>query len=126
MTENELARMVFDLGLKVHKALGPGLLESVYEECLVRELIENNIEVERQKEIPIIYNDKLLSTGFRVDIMIEKKLIIELKATKEISDLHMAQLLTYLKLSNCKLGLVINFNSVLFKNGVRRIINGYL
>jgi GxxExxY protein len=126
MTENELARMVFDLGLKVHKTLGPGLLESVYEECLVRELIENNIEVERQKEIPIIYNDKLLSTGFRVDIMIEKKLIIELKATKEISDLHMAQLLTYLKLSNCKLGLVINFNSVLFKNGVRRIINGYL
>ena len=124
MTENELARMVFDLGLKVHKTLGPGLLESVYEECLVRELIENNIEVERQKEIPIIYNDKLLSTGFRVDIMIEKKLIIEL--TKEISDLHMAQLLTYLKLSNCKLGLVINFNSVLFKNGVRRIINGYL
>ena len=126
MTENELARMVFDLGLKVHKTLGPGLLESVYEECLVRELIENNIEVERQKEIPIIYNDKLLSTGFRVDIMIEKKLIIELKATKEISDLHMALLLTYLKLSNCKLGLVINFNSVLFKNGVRRIINGYL
>lgn len=126
MTENELARMVFDLGLKVHKTLGPGLLESVYEECLVRELIENNIEVERQKEIPIIYNDKLLSTGFRVDIMIEKKLIIELKATKEISDLHMAQLLTYLKLSNCKLGLVINFNSVLFKNGVRRIINGYM
>jgi GxxExxY protein len=126
MTENELARIVFDLGLKVHKTLGPGLLESVYEECLVRELIENNIEVERQKEIPIIYNDKLLSTGFRVDIMIEKKLIIELKATKEISDLHMAQLLTYLKLSNCKLGLVINFNSVLFKNGVRRIINGYL
>lgn len=126
MTENELARMVFALGLKVHKTLGPGLLESVYEECLVRELIENNIEVERQKEIPIIYNDKLLSTGFRVDIMIEKKLIIELKATKEISDLHMAQLLTYLKLSNCKLGLVINFNSVLFKNGVRRIINGYL
>jgi len=126
MTENELARMVFDLGLKVHKTLGPGLLESVYEECLVRELIENNIKVERQKEIPIIYNDKLLSTGFRVDIMIEQKLIIELKATKEISDLHMAQLLTYLKLSNCKLGLVINFNSVLFKNGVRRIINGYL
>src|SRR5574343_1380927 len=126
MTENELARMVFDLGLKVHKTLGPGLLESVYEECLVRELIENNIEVERQKEIPIICNDKLLSTGFRVDIMIEKKLIIELKAIKEISDLHMALLLTYLKLSNCKLGLVINFNSVLFKNGVRRIINGYL
>lgn len=118
--------MVFDLGLKVHKTLGPGLLESVYEECLVRELIENNIEVERQKEIPIICNDKLLSTGFRVDIMIEKKLIIELKAIKEISDLHMALLLTYLKLSNCKLGLVINFNSVLFKNGVRRIINGYL
>ncbi len=126
MTENELARMVFDLGLKVHKTLGPGLLESVYEECLVRELIENNIHVERQKEIPIIYNDKLLSTGFRVDILVEQKLIIELKATKEISDLHMAQLLTYLKLSNCKLGLVINFNSVLFKNGVRRIINGYL
>lgn len=126
MTENELSKIVFELGLKVHKVLGPGLLESAYEECLFYELNKNNILVERQKIVPIKYEEIILDAGFRTDLIIENKLILELKTVSEINDLHLAQLLTYLKLSNCKLGMIMNFNVLLFKSGVKRVINGEL
>ncbi|MFP5039774.1 GxxExxY protein [Parasediminibacterium sp. JCM 36343] len=126
MTENELAKLVFDAGLKIHKALGPGLLESAYEECLYFELVNLDLRVEKQKALPLIYDKIQLDIGYRVDLLLEDKLIIEIKAVDTLSDLHLAQVLTYLKLSDCKLGLLINFNTLLFKNGIRRVINGSL
>ena len=126
MNENELAKIVFELGLKVHKNLGPGLLESSYEECLFYEINKLGIKVEKQKALPLVYEEVKLAIGYRIDLIVENKLIIEIKSVEALNDLHMAQILTYLKLSNCKLGLLINFNSVLFKNGVKRVINGQL
>lgn len=126
MNENELAKIVFELGLKVHKNLGPGLLESSYEECLFYEINKIGIKVEKQMALPLIYEEVNLDIGYRMDLIVENKLIIEIKSVEALNDLHMAQILTYLKLSNCKLGLLINFNSVLFKNGVKRVINGQL
>lgn len=126
MTENEISKIVFELGMKVHRTLGPGLLESSYEECLFYELSKSNLKVERQKILPVYYEGKLMETSYRTDIIVEDKLILELKAVESINDLHLAQLLTYPKLSNCKLGLLINFNVSLFKNGVKRVINGQL
>jgi GxxExxY protein len=112
--------------MKVHKALGPGLLESAYEECLYYELQKYGLAVEKQKALPLIYEDVKLDAGYRIDLLIEKKLVIEIKSVEALNDLHLAQILTYLKLSGCKLGLLINFNTVLFKDGVKRIINGQL
>jgi len=126
MSENDLAKIVFNSGLKIHKILGPGLLESAYEECLYYELLKQNINVEKQKALPLIYEDVKLDAGYRIDLKIENKLIIEIKSVDALNDLHMAQILTYLKLSDCKLGLLINFNTVLFKDGVKRVINGTL
>ena len=126
MTENELSKIVFDAGMMVHKALGPGLLESAYEECLFYELQNSGLSVEKQKALPLIYENVKLDVGYRIDLLIEKKLVIEIKAVEALNDLHLAQILTYLKLSDCKLGLLINFNTVLFKNGVKRVINGQL
>ena len=126
MNENELSKIVFELWLKVHKNLGPGLLESSYEECLFYEIYKLGIKVEKQKALPLIYEEVKLDIGYRIDLIVENKLIIEIKSAEALNDLHMAQILTYLKLSNCKLGLLINFNSVLFKNGVKRVINGQL
>jgi len=124
MTENELAKIVFDAGMKVHKALGPGLLESAYEECLYYELQKCGLSVDKQKTLPLIYEEIKLDAGYRVDLLVEKKLILEIKSVDALNDIHFAQILTYLKLSECKLGLLINFNSVLFKDGVKRVING--
>ena len=112
--------------MKVHKNLGPGLLESSYEECLFYEINKLGIKVEKQMALPLIYEEVKLDIGYRIDLIVENKLIIEIKSVEALNDLHMAQILTYLKLSNCKLGLLINFNSVLFKNGVKRVINGQL
>jgi len=126
MTENELAKIVFDAGLKVHKTLGAGLLESAYEECLYYELLKMGVQVEKQKALPLVYENIKLEIGYRVDLIVERKLIIEIKAVESLNDIHLAQLLTYLKLSNCKLGLLINFNTVLFKDGIKRVINGSL
>jgi len=126
MTENELSKVVFNAGLKVHKALGPGLLESAYEECLNYELIKVGIKVEKQKALPLVYAEIKLDAGYRVDFLIEDKLIIEIKSVEALNDIHLAQMLTYLRLSSCKLGLLINFNTVLFKDGIKRIINGHL
>ena len=126
MTENEIAKIVIDLGLKVHKILGPGLLESSYEECLFYEIKKYGLYVEKQKALPLIYEEVKLEIGYRIDLIIENKLITEVKSVESLNDIHLAQILTYLKLSNCKLGILINFNTVLFKNGVRRVINGSL
>jgi len=126
MTENELASVVYDAGLKIHKTLGPGLLESAYEECLYYELQKSGLMVEKQKALPLVYETVKLDASYRVDLLIENKLVIEIKAVTALNDLHLAQILTYLKLSGCKLGLLINFNTVLFKEGIKRVINGQL
>jgi GxxExxY protein len=126
ISENEIAKVVFEAGLKVHKALGPGLLESAYEECLFYELSKTSLKVERQKVIPLIYEEIKMEAGYRADFLIENKFIVEIKAIEALTDIHLAQVLTYLKLSNCKLGFLINFNVVLFKDGVKRVINGSL
>lgn len=122
MSENELAKLVIGCGLKVHKALGPGLLENAYLECLVYELKKLGLKVEKQKAIPLIYNEVKLEVGYRADLVVEEKLIIELKAVESLTDVHLAQLLTYLRLADCKLGLLMNFNTLLFRDGVRRVI----
>ena len=126
MTENEISKVVFDCSLKVHKALGPGLLESAYEECLFYELKKTGLKIEKQKPLPLIYENVKLEAGYRVDIIIEDKFIIEIKAVEALNDVHLAQLLTYLKLADCKLGMLINFNVTLIKNGIKRVINGNL
>ncbi len=126
MTENEISKIVFECALKVHKNLGPGLLESAYEECLFYELKKSNLIVEKQKALPLIYEEVKLDVGYRIDIIVENKFIIEVKSVESLNEVHLAQVLTYLRLSNCKLGLLINFNVKLLKDGVRRIINGEL
>jgi GxxExxY protein len=123
MTENELSKIVLDSALKVHRSLGPGLLESAYEECLYYELSNAGVYVEKQKPLPLIYKEVKLEIGYRVDLILEDKLIIEVKSVEALNDIHLAQILTYLKLSDCKLGLLINFNVTLIKNGIRRVVN---
>ncbi|MCL1857407.1 MAG: GxxExxY protein [Kiritimatiellaeota bacterium] len=124
MTENDLAKIAFDAGLKVHRILGAGLLENAYEECLFYELCKNGLSVERQKTLPLLYEGIELEVGYRVDLLVDGKLVVEVKAVAAINDLHWAQILTYLKLSGCKLGLLMNFNTVWFKDGVKRVANG--
>jgi GxxExxY protein len=126
MSENDISKIVFECGLKIHRALGPGLLESAYEECLNYELLQTGLFVERQKPLPLIYESIKLETGYRVDFLIENKFVIEVKSVECLHDIHLAQVLTYLKFANCKLGLLINFNSLLFKDGVKRVIRGTL
>ena len=126
ITEEQISRIVFESALKVHKSLGPGLLESAYEECLFYEVKKTGLKVEKQKPLPLIYEEVNLEIGYRIDIIIENKFIVEVKSVELLNDVHLAQLLTYLKLSSCKLGLLINFNVKLLKNGVRRVINGTL
>lgn len=123
MSENELSRVVFECALKVHQTLGPGLLESAYEECLFYELKKLNLIIEKQKPLPLIYEEVKLEIGYRLDIIIENKLILEIKSVDALNEIHFAQLLTYLKLTNCRLGLLINFNVNLIKNGIRRVVN---
>lgn len=124
MHENEISKIIFDLGLKIHKNLGPGLLESAYEECLFYEISKAGLFVEKQKPMPLIYEEVKLDIGYRMDLLVEKSVVIEVKFCEALNDVHLAQVLTYLKLSGCRLGLLINFNTNLFKNGYRRILNG--
>lgn len=123
MTENEISSIVFDAGMKIHRKLGVGLYENVYEECLAYELTERGLIVERQKDIKIKYENLTIEKAFRVDLLIENKLIIEVKAVSEINDYHFFQLLNYLRLTELKLGMILNFHSTLFKNGVKRVVN---
>ena len=123
MTENEIATTIIDKAMEVHKFLGPGLLESAYESCLFYELIKTGLKVDRQKPMPILYKNISLDTGYRIDLMVEDKVIVELKSVDSLTNIHIAQVLTYLKLSNCRLGLLINFNVKLLKTGIKRIAN---
>jgi GxxExxY protein len=121
-TDDNIAKIAVDAAFKVHKALGPGLIESVYETCLEVELQKRNLQFERQVNVPVIYDGKTLEAGLRIDLWIERRLIIEVKAVETLLAVHHAQLLTYLKLTNCCLGLLINFNVPLIKNGIKRIV----
>jgi GxxExxY protein len=123
MTENELSNIIIGEAIKVHSQLGPGLLESVYEECLSYKLIKGGIGIERQKPIPLIFEEVRLECGFRCDMLVEGKVIVEVKAVDGLNDVHLAQVLTYLKLTNCKLGLLMNFNVTRLKDGIRRVVN---
>ena len=123
MNEEQIAKIVVDAALKVHRQLGPGLLESSYEACLAYELKQRNLKVEPQKPLPLVYEEVKLEVGYRVDLMIENKFVVEVKSVEALNDVHLAQILTYLKLSNCELGMLINFNVSLLKNGLKRVIN---
>ena len=124
MNENELSEKIIGLAIKVHSALGPGLLESAYEKALVFELSRNGYKAEVQKSISINYEGITIDEGYQADIVVNDIVLIELKSVKQIEDIHLKQLLTYIRLSNKKLGLLINFNEILLKNGIRRVING--
>ena len=126
MNENDISRIVLDCAIKVHSELGPGLLESTYEACLKYELQQAGLQVEQQKVLPVIYHDVKLDCGYRIDLIVENKFIIEIKSVEFLNDVHLAQILTYLKLSGCKLGFLMNFNVAKLKDGVKRVINGNL
>jgi len=123
VTENELSHLVVGSALKVHSALGPGLLESAYEACLQYDLIKSGLQVEAQKPLPLIYQTVKLECGYRVDLLVESKLIIEVKSIEALAEIHFAQVLTYLRLSDLRLALLLNFNVVHMKDGIRRIVN---
>ena len=123
MNENELSRIVVDCIFKVHKNIGPGLLESAYEECLFYELSKTGLLVERQKPLPLFYETIKMEIGYRLDFLIDNKVVIEVKAVEALNDVHKAQVITYLKLSGTKLALLVNFNVVLIKDGIKRIVN---
>jgi len=123
VSENEVGKVVVDRALRVHQALGPGLLESAYEACLCYELRDAGLHVDVQKALPVVYKDVKLDCGYRIDLLVESKVIIEVKAVDGLNDVHLAQILTYLKLSDCKLGFLINFNVKRIKEGIRRVVN---
>jgi GxxExxY protein len=122
---NSIAAQIVDSAFKIHKELGPGLLESTYEACLEHELTKRGYSVERQKQQPVRYDGIIIDTGYRIDLLVNDLVIIELKAVTELAPIHHAQLTTYLKLSGKTLGLLINFNVPLIKNGIRRIANHF-
>jgi GxxExxY protein len=125
MNINELSNKVIGAAIEVHKALGPGLLESAYEECFCHELSLRNITYDRQKPLPVVYKQKKLNCGYRLDVVVENAIIVELKSCDKIEPIHKAQLLTYLKLSGLSLGLLLNFNTVLMRDGIVRIVNEF-
>lgn len=124
MTENSIAHDIVDSAYRVHTALGPGLLESVYEIVLASELKNRGYKVQREHPIPIVYDGMRFEVGFRADLVVEDKIIVEIKSVSDLSPVHKKQLLTYLRLSHKKLGLLINFNETLIKDGITRVVNG--
>jgi GxxExxY protein len=123
MTENELSEKIIGRAIDVHKILGPGLLESAYLDCLFYELKKASFIVEKQKALPLIYKEVKLDVGYRLDLIVENKVIIEVKLVEVLNDVHVAQVLTYLKLSGCKLGLLMNFNVLRLIDGLKRLVN---
>ena len=119
---NELSKIIIGLAIKVHRALGPGLLESSYKECLFYEIVKAGYFAEKEKALPLVYEAVHLDIGYRIDILVESKLIIEIKSVDTLAEIHTAQVLTYLKLSGNRLGLLINFNVALLKNGIKRLV----
>ena len=124
MKENEVSHKVIGLAMEVHSALGAGLLESAYKECLFYKLGKSGMFVEKEKPMPLIFEEIKLECGYRIDLLVESRLVIELKSVDALNDIHLAQTLTYMKLGNYKLGLLINFNVLRLKDGIRRVVNG--
>ena len=124
MTENEIGEAVLGAAMKVHSALGPGLLESVYETCLTHELRNQGFDVQRQVALPVEYDGQRIDTGFRLDIVVAEKVVVEVKAVERTAPIHTAQVLTYLKLGGFKLGYLLNFNVVHIRDGIKRLVNG--
>jgi GxxExxY protein len=122
MNQEEIFKKVLDCSFKVHIELGPGLLESAYTECLYYDLIQEGLNVEKQKPLPLVYKEVKLEAGYRIDLFVENCIIIEIKSVESLADIHMAQILTYLKLSSSKLGLLVNFNVMHLKEGLKRVI----
>ncbi len=123
MDLNKLSQVVIGCAINVHKALGPGLLESVYQECLYYELCENGLYVEKEKAVPVVYKDIKMEIGYRIDLLVNDTLILEIKSVDELNKIHLAQVLTYLKLTQLKLGLLLNFNVSKLTDGIKRVIN---
>jgi GxxExxY protein len=122
LLHQELTSSILNCAYKVHSTLGPGLLESAYEECLHYELHKAGLEVIKQKPMPLVYEEKKLDLGYRIDLLVESKIIIEIKSVDSINPVHMAQIMTYLKLSGCRIGFLINFNVQSLKDGIKRVI----
>jgi GxxExxY protein len=122
MDREAIFKKILDCSFKIHTALGPGLLESAYEECLYYELVNLGYKVGKQKPMPLVYENVKLDAGYRVDLIVEDSIVVEVKSIDSLCDVHMAQILTYLKLSGCKLGLLINFNVYHLKDGIKRIV----
>ena len=125
MQTNQITSAIIDKSIKVHKQLGPGLLESAYKECLAYELNKAGLFVKKEKQLPLIYEEVKLDRGYRIDLLVENRVIVEIKSVESIAPVHIAQVLTYLKLMNNKIGLLINFNVVMLKDGIKRLINKY-
>ena len=124
MTENEIGKIVVDVAVNVHKGLGPGLLESVYEAVLAKQLVKRGLNVCRQVPIPIVFDGDRFDEGFRADIIVNQSVILELKSIEQLHPVHLKQLQTYLKLTGCRLGFLLNFGESLMKNGIHRCVNG--
>ncbi|MDE1192902.1 MAG: GxxExxY protein [Arachidicoccus sp.] len=122
MLDNEITSAIIHAAIEVHKRLGPGLLESAYKECLYYQLIKDGLNVTKEKPIPLVYDEIHLDCGYRIDLLVENRIVVELKSVEALTDVHLAQTLTYMKLGNYKLGLLINFNVVLLKDGIKRLI----
>lgn len=123
MNENEISTTIIGLAIQIHRKLGPGLLENVYKECLFYKIKQCGLAVEKEKSMPLLFEEVKLDCGYRIDLLVENKFIIEIKAVESLTVNHLAQTLTYLKLGNYKLGLLINFNEAVLKNGIRRVAN---
>ncbi|MGA8872698.1 MAG: GxxExxY protein [Candidatus Acidiferrales bacterium] len=125
MTDAQLTHEIIGAAIEVHRMLGPGLLESAYEECLAREPAVRGIPFERQKALPLVYKDVKLECGYRIDLLVDGRVVVELKAVDALAPIHDAIVLTYLRLSGCKIGVFINFSAVVLKDGLRRLVNKY-
>lgn len=126
MNENELANKVIGIAIEVHRHLSSGLLESAYKECMYYKLTKAGLWVEKEKPMPLIYEEVKLDCGYRIDLLVENKLVVELKSVDALNDIHLAQTLTYLRIGSYKLGLLMNFNVIMLKDGIKRVINGSL
>ncbi|MEI2750902.1 MAG: GxxExxY protein [Ferruginibacter sp.] len=125
MSNNELTHHIIGCAMDIHKVLGPGLLESAYKECLYFKLVQSKLYVEKEKSMPLVYEKVKLDCGYRIDLLVENKIVIEVKSVDFLNNIHMAQTLTYMKLGHYRLGLLINFNVLKLKDGIKRVINGY-
>ena len=123
MTENEISNIILDEAIKIHKSIGPGMLESVYTHCLSHRLNARGLTIRMEVPVPLVYETIKLECGYRADILVEEKLILEIKSIESIAPIHISQTLTYLRLLNLKLGILLNFNTVLMKDGIKRVVN---